>query len=178
LQFALLFLDEPIEFVEQLAIAFRDRVDDTSEHWLDFVRAVTEQTVNHVFFDPTLKLRASDDGGIQESATLFSSFEQLLFEKPIERGHDGGVSDALVERAVNIADTHFAETPRFFEHFTFELAECEANDFARTTKSAKEKSRSFHTFKNSEPAKDLVGASLGRFDGHRLEHHTIVSGFD
>jgi hypothetical protein len=40
-QLPFLFLDQAIEFVEQLSISFADRVDNAGEHWFNLVCPVT-----------------------------------------------------------------------------------------------------------------------------------------
>jgi hypothetical protein len=55
-EFALLFLHETFELVEQLAISFGDRIDDASEHRFDLIGAVAQQAIDDVLLDPALKL--------------------------------------------------------------------------------------------------------------------------
>ena len=143
-QLAFLFLDQTIQFVEQFAIAFADRVDDTGEHWFDAICALAQQSVDDVFFDSPIKIVAGDQRGIQKRAAIFAALEQFLFEEPVERGHQGCISDPLVESAVDVAHADFTKTPRLFHHLTFELAESETGDFARPAKSTQKKSRRFH----------------------------------
>ena len=40
-QLPFLFLDQAIEFVEQLSISFADRIDNAGEHWFNLVCPVT-----------------------------------------------------------------------------------------------------------------------------------------
>ena len=83
-------------------------------------------------------------GRIQKGATVFASRQQLLFEKPIERGHERRVGNALFEGAVNVAHADFAEPPRLFEHLALEFSERKAGNLARPAKPTEEKSRGFH----------------------------------
>src|SRR6185437_10602869 len=142
-QLTFLFLDQAIEFVEQLAISFADRVDDTGQYRLNAVRSVTEQSIDYVLFDPAIEIVARDHGGIQKRATVLTTLEQFLFEETIERGHQSRVGDALVEGAIDVAHADIAEAPRFFHDLAFASAESEAGDFARAAKSTQEK-WSFH----------------------------------
>jgi hypothetical protein len=143
-QFPFLLLHQAIEFVEQLAISFRDRVHDASEHGFNLVCTVTEQTVDHVLLDSAIELVRGDKRGIQKRAAIFAPRQKVLFEQPVERGHERGVSDPLLESPVYVAHAHLAKAPRFFEHLTFEFAQSQAGDFTWTAESAQQKARGFH----------------------------------
>src|SRR6478735_6777385 len=69
----------------------------------------------------------------------------MLFEKTIERRHQGGVSDALFKGEINIAHTYFPPFPCFIKDGTLELPQRERHDFVGTTKTAKKKSRLSHS---------------------------------
>src|SRR4029078_2423270 len=99
-QLSFLFLDQAIEFVEQFSISFADRVDDTGQHWFNLGRAMTQQSTDNNFFNPAIEFLARHHRGVQERATVLAPLEQLLFEETIERGHQGCVSDLLVEGAI------------------------------------------------------------------------------
>src|SRR3982751_5032507 len=69
----------------------------------------------------------------------------MLFEEAIERGHQGGVSNALFKGEINIAHTYFPLFPCFIKDGTLELAQGERYDFVGTPKTAKKKSRLSHS---------------------------------
>src|ERR1044071_7895786 len=112
-----------------------ERVDDAGEHRLNSVGAMTEQSVNHVFFDTVIELVARDHRHVNESAPFLATFEQFLLKETIERGHQGCISDTLFESAVNVAHTDFTKPPGLFHDLTFQLSESETSNFARPAKS-------------------------------------------
>src|SRR6185369_2785896 len=118
-QLAFLFLDQAIELVEQFAISFADSVDDTSQHRLNAVRSMTEQSIDYVLFDPAIEIVARDDGSVKKRAAILAALEQVLFKETIERGHQSCVGDALVEGAIHIAHADLAEPPGFFHDLAF-----------------------------------------------------------
>jgi hypothetical protein len=126
--------------------------------------SLTEQSVDDILFDSAVEILARNEGGVQKSAAVFAAREQVLFEQPVERGHEGGIGDSFVERAIDIADGHFAEPPSLFKHLALKFSERETCYFARATKPTQQKSRSLHVariLRHPNPACQSVEGERG-----------------
>jgi hypothetical protein len=70
--------------------------------------------------------------------------QEFLFKKAIKRGHQGSVSDALVESSEDVAHAHFTNSPGLLKDLTLQRPEGQAGNLPGSTETAQKESGGFH----------------------------------
>lgn len=115
--------DAGLEPIEEAGVVVVDGVDEAGNEDLGPGVGLGKEAMDEICSPMFFEVAGGKCERVEEGAVLFASCEQALAEQAIERGHDGGVSEAGVELFGDLLHRGAVEPAQDRKHFALAATE-------------------------------------------------------